>query len=268
MAKSNNTPQNVFLIILAILVMGTLGCSTGPYTGDLHNGEPHGYGVYHYEDGTVYEGQFRFGRRFGFGTITKPDGTKTNVAFHSGNQIYTKEQVKNMQSRMRWIDQSLAKNAAIRAASERADMLAIEKDRKRRNQIPDFNAFRDGPNLTGGINNTQVFTKPSQTNSAYPTPSKTFCNDYDFNRDKSLYDDILADARACGTRGQAECDAIRGNAYAYGRKAKKFLNQCNNSSRYRSLLMSGKTICLVTSKSQQQKDKCLNDFHHQYGVFK
>ena len=103
--------------------------------GSLRNDEPHGYGTYRYEDGTVYEGQFRYGKKFGFGTITHPDGTSEKVAHNSDVRIYRKIDIDRMLGRMRFIDKSVEKNMAIRAASERIDRLAIEKDRRSYCQI-------------------------------------------------------------------------------------------------------------------------------------
>lgn len=46
------------------------------FAGEYRNGKRHGYGTEKKSDGTIFEGEYRDGKRFGVGIETSPDGTE------------------------------------------------------------------------------------------------------------------------------------------------------------------------------------------------
>ena len=51
------------------------------YDGEFFGGHPHGYGTWYGEDGTVFKGQFRYGRSNGKAVHIKPNGDKLEGDF-------------------------------------------------------------------------------------------------------------------------------------------------------------------------------------------
>jgi len=64
------------------------------YDGEFSEGHPHGYGTWFGEDGTVFKGQFRFGRSSGKAICLKPNGDKIEGDFLNlrphGSIVFTK----------------------------------------------------------------------------------------------------------------------------------------------------------------------------------
>ena len=56
--------------------MGEFNCweHGSNFKGEFRNGEKHGFGVYKYPDGVIYEGFWKFGKRHGKGTLKYVDG--------------------------------------------------------------------------------------------------------------------------------------------------------------------------------------------------
>ena len=144
------------LVIVVITCLFISSCSFGPHSVDKQHGEYTGYGTYTYSDGSRYEGPFLYGKEYGYGTITSANGDVSKVAFYEGKRIYTEAEIKRLNYGLNRMEQSAAENDAAIARSNRADYQAILKDRKRRSNLTNFNAFRDGSNLTGGISSTNV----------------------------------------------------------------------------------------------------------------
>lgn len=63
-----------FLFLISITIFTSCGNDVN-YTGEKKDGQPHGYGIRTYSNGTVYEGEFEAGLRSGEGTWTNPEGT-------------------------------------------------------------------------------------------------------------------------------------------------------------------------------------------------
>jgi len=262
--------QKLYITVPLLLLLFSTACSTGPYSGDLHFGEAHGYGTYNYPDGSKYEGQFRYGKPYGFGKLTSADGKVEDVAYYSGKRIYTKSEVKSMLRQKKFIDDSVARNQAIRDASDRADLLAIEKDRKRRGQLQDFNAFRDGPNLTGGIGNTQVFTNNHPAHSprySQTKPAKDFCTDRDLDAEQQDYYYVLADAKKCAGVNSSHCEAVRSLAYKFGRTGAKYYKKCGDNIARKLYIQRGRNICLASALDRDGRGGCRADFGLGTGVF-
>jgi len=69
----NNKIMLCFLFLISITTL--IGCGNDiNYTGEKLDGQPHGYGILTYPNGTVYEGEFEEGLRSGEGTWTNPEG--------------------------------------------------------------------------------------------------------------------------------------------------------------------------------------------------
>merc|ERR1712018_1106240 len=64
------------------------------YDGEFSEGHPHGYGTWYGEDGTVFKGQFRYGRSSGKAIYLKPNGDKIEGDFLNlrphGTIVFTK----------------------------------------------------------------------------------------------------------------------------------------------------------------------------------
>lgn len=64
------------------------------YDGEFSEGHPHGYGTWFGDDGTVFKGQFRYGRSSGKAICLKPNGDKVEGDFLNlrphGSIVYTK----------------------------------------------------------------------------------------------------------------------------------------------------------------------------------
>jgi len=64
------------------------------YDGEFSEGHPHGYGTWYGEDGTVFKGQFRYGRSSGKAISLKPNGDKIEGDFLNlrphGSIVFTK----------------------------------------------------------------------------------------------------------------------------------------------------------------------------------
>ena len=64
------------------------------YDGEFFEGHPHGYGTWYGEDGTVFKGQFRYGRSSGKAIYSKPNGDKVEGDFLNlrphGSIVFTK----------------------------------------------------------------------------------------------------------------------------------------------------------------------------------
>jgi len=58
-----------------------LGGLVGTYTGACIDGEAHGYGTANYDNGNIFQGEYRNGERNGQGTYTHADGTRHQGEF-------------------------------------------------------------------------------------------------------------------------------------------------------------------------------------------
>ncbi|MEE4248931.1 MAG: hypothetical protein V2I33_26465 [Kangiellaceae bacterium] len=74
----------------ALTGYGERGYEEGAYIGEFLDGERHGHGVYHGNEGSSYDGAWVHDRKEGPGTYTAPDGTVTVGT--STNDVFTPEQ--------------------------------------------------------------------------------------------------------------------------------------------------------------------------------
>ena len=56
----------------------------GKYVGQIKNGEPHGYGVFTYQNGERYEGEWKDGKRHGKGKYLDEDGREFKGEWKDG----------------------------------------------------------------------------------------------------------------------------------------------------------------------------------------
>ena len=72
------------------------------YDGEFSEGHPHGYGTWYGEDGSVFKGQFRYGRSSGKAVHIRPNGDKLEgdflnlrphgiIVFTKANDIISKD---------------------------------------------------------------------------------------------------------------------------------------------------------------------------------
>lgn len=166
-AKNNN------LIVVVITCIFISSCSLGLHSVDKQHGQYSGYGTYTYPDGSRYEGPFLYGKEYGYGTLILSDGKVSKVAFYEGKQIHTGAEIKKLEYWLNRMEQNSAENDAAIAKSNRADYQAILKDRKRRSDLTNSNAFRDGPNLTGGVSTTNAINLDGSNLSSSSSSGKT-----------------------------------------------------------------------------------------------
>ena len=68
----------------------------GTYSGPMQNGVPHGFGIFEYDNGDKYIGEYRYGKRFGFGnSIFKKQG-KIQVRQYEDNRKVSQRDIKGV----------------------------------------------------------------------------------------------------------------------------------------------------------------------------